>query len=190
MSYQLRSARFLAQECLRAHLKEGDRCVDATMGNGHDTLFLAGLVGDSGRVYAFDIQPQALEHTLEGLRKENMEQRVSLFLSGHQQMDRFVKEKVDAVMFNLGWLPGGDKGITTLWETTREAVWKGLSLLKPMGVMTICVYPGHAEGNRERESLPALLSALPTREFNVLHSVFANAAPDTPECWILQKQPG
>ncbi len=189
MSYQLRSARYLAHEALAAHLKAGDRCVDCTMGNGHDTLFLASLVGEEGRVYAFDIQEQALAVTRDRLAGEGLEGRVSLILSGHEHLDEYVREKVHAVMFNLGWLPGGDKEITTRWETTREAVLKGLSLLLPMGVMTVCVYPGHPEGDHERERLTELLSALDPRDFNVLHCRFANAGSGAPECWILQKQP-
>ena len=189
MSYVLRSARYLAQEALAAHLKKGDRCVDCTMGNGHDTLFLASLVGAEGRVYAFDIQQQALESTGKLLEREGMADRVTLIRQGHERLDEYVREPVNAVMFNLGWLPGGDKRVTTLWTTTREAVRKGLTLLVPMGLMTVCVYPGHQEGSLEREQLEGMLSALDPREFNALHCRFANAGRDAPECWILQKQP-
>ena len=114
--------------------------------------------------------------------------RVTLIHDGHQNVLRYLSDPVDAVMFNLGWLPGGDKSVTTLWETTRTAVSDAMTLLKKGGVMTVCVYPGHREGNVERENLGDLLSSLRPQEYNVLHSVFANAGPGAPECWIVQKQ--
>ena len=102
-------------------------------------------------------------------------------------MDAHVPGQVRAVVFNLGWLPGGDHAITTHWETTREAVEKALSLLLPLGVLVVCVYPGHAEGARERDELSRLLESLSNRVFNVLHQRFTNAGPGAPECFVVQK---
>ena len=102
-------------------------------------------------------------------------------------MDAHVPGQVRAVVFNLGWLPGGDHTVTTHWETTREAVEKALSLLLPLGVLVICAYPGHAEGDRERAELTALLTGLSNRRYNVLHQRFLNASPGAPECFIVQK---
>ena len=188
MGYQLRSARFLAQDALRALLSEGCAAVDCTAGNGHDTCFLAELCGSTGHVYAFDIQEEALASAAALLKREGLADRVTLIHDGHQNILRHLSGPVDAVMFNLGWLPGGDKSVTTLWETTRTAVSDTLTLLKKGGVLTVCVYPGHREGNVERENLGELLSGLRPQEYNVLHSVFANAGPGAPECWIVQKQ--
>ena len=188
MGYQLRSARFLAQDALRALLREGCTAVDCTAGNGHDTRFLAELCGSTGHVYAFDIQEDALLSAAALLQSEGLSARVTLIRDGHQNILRHLSAPVDAVMFNLGWLPGGDKNVTTLWETTRAAVSDALTLLKQNGIMTVCVYPGHREGNVERENLGILLSSLRPQEYNVLHSVFANAGPGAPECWIVQKQ--
>ncbi len=188
MAFELRSARYLAQDALRALLHEGCTAVDCTAGNGHDTCFLAGLCGKTGHVYAFDIQEDALASAARLLEKEGMADRVTLIRDGHQNILDHILSPVDAVMFNLGWLPGGDKSVTTLWDTTRPAVLNGLTLLKKGGVMTVCVYPGHPEGNVERESLTDTLSGLRPQEYNVLRSVFANAGPGAPECWIIQKQ--
>ena len=90
-------------------------------------------------------------------------------------------------MFNLGWLPGGDHQITTRLQTTLAAVEQGLELLLPGGVLLICVYPGHAEGAREREALLSFLSSLPPQRFNVLRQAFLNAGPGAPECLVVQK---
>lgn len=188
MRYELKSARFLAREMILRTVQPGDAVVDATMGNGHDTLMLCEAVGPEGRVYAFDVQEQALAETAKRLKEQGMENRARLFHAGHEQMAQYVKEPVSAVMFNLGWLPGGDHEVTTRWETTRIAVAAALELLLPMGVVVICVYPGHAEGDRERQELTAFLSGLSNRAFNVLHQQFLNASAGAPECFVVQKQ--
>ena len=187
MSYQLRSARFLARDVLVRTVHPGDTVIDATMGNGHDTVFLCEAVGSSGHVYAFDIQKEALVSTEILLKESGLLERAELICAGHQRMDEYVKEPVRAVVFNLGWLPGGNHAVTTRWETTKKAVEKALSLLLPGGVLVICAYPGHAEGNREQRELSSLLSALSNKSFNVLHQHFINAGPGAPECFVVQK---
>ena len=190
MSYELKSARYLAREVIGQAVLPGDAAVDATMGNGHDTLMLCEAVGPAGHVYAFDVQAQALEETKKRLREQGVDGRAELILSGHEHMAEYVRGPVKAVMFNLGWLPGGDHAVTTRWETTRQAVESALSLLLPMGVLVICAYPGHAEGEREKRELTALLSGLSNREYNVLRQQFLNAGPGAPECFVIQKQGG
>ncbi len=185
--FELKSARFLARDVLSRCVRPGDTVVDATMGNGHDTLFLCEAVGPAGRVYAFDIQPRAVAATEARLNENGLSDRACLVCDGHQAMDRYVTEPVRAVVFNLGWFPGGDHAVTTRWETTREAVEKALRLLLPLGVLIICAYPGHAEGDRERRELDRFLSGLSNREYNVLRQTFLNASPGAPECFIVQK---
>lgn len=189
MGYELKSARFLARDVLMRSVQPGDTVIDATMGNGHDTQFLCEAVGPDGRVFAFDIQESAVYATETLLQKEGLSDRAVLICCGHERLDQYVKEKVRAVVFNLGWLPGGDHSLTTRWETTKEAVCKGLELLLPGGVMVICAYPGHAEGDRERQELPVLLSSLSNKSFNVLRQVFLNAGAGAPECFVVQKLP-
>lgn len=92
------------------------------MGNGHDTLKLCRMVGESGHVDAFDVQQEAARNTLALLKENGMEDRASLYLCGHQNMSEHVSAPVRAVVFNLGWLPGGDKSVTTHWQTTRQAL--------------------------------------------------------------------
>lgn len=190
MSYELKSARYLAREVILRAVEAGDTVVDATMGNGHDTQMLCETVGPEGRVYAFDVQAQAVEETRKRLRDQGLDSRAELILAGHEHMAEYVQGPVKAVMFNLGWLPGGDHEVTTRWETTRAAVGSALDLLSPMGVLVICAYPGHAEGEREKQELTAFLGGLDNRRYNVLHQRFLNAGPGAPECFVIQKQNG
>lgn len=186
--YALRSARFIAMEIASRVLRPGDRAVDATMGNGHDTAKLCELVGEKGRVYAFDVQRQALEHTRARLCEAGLLERAELFLIGHERMAEHVPQGVRLVMFNLGWLPGSDKTVRTLWPTTKQAVEAALQILAPMGVCVLAIYPGHGEGEEERSRLVEMLTALPPQQFNALHHRFLNAGAGAPECVVIQKQ--
>jgi len=185
----LRSARHLASQCLREALRPGDHAVDATMGNGQDTLLLAQCVGPAGCVDAFDIQPLALSQTRMRLAEAGCLAQTRLHLAGHETLRDVVQGPVQAIAFNLGWLPGGDKGITTRVETTRLALEASLALLAPGGVLSVCVYPGHEEGAREAQCVRALLSELRPQAFNVLWQAFVNASPGAPEFFLAQKQP-
>ena len=187
MAYEVKSARYLAREAIQRTVLPGDSVIDATMGNGHDTLMLCEAVGPGGRVYAFDIQLQALDETEKRLREHGMADRATLIHAGHERMAEYVKEPVKAVMFNLGWLPGGNHSVTTKWETTRLAVERALTLLSPSGIVVICAYPGHEEGAREERELTAFLSGLSNRQYNVLHQRFLNATSGAPECYVIQR---
>lgn len=188
MAWELRSARYLASDVLRAIIQPGDTVVDATLGNGHDALMLAGLVGEKGHVIGFDVQSDAVERAAARLVDAGVADRCTLYHLGHEHMAEKVQGPVRAIMFNLGWLPGGDKSVTTHWETTRTAVSAALSLLDHHGVLTICAYPGHAAGDEERAALGEFLSALRPQEYNVLHQHFLNAGPGSPECFVIQRQ--
>ena len=185
--YTLRSARFLAHECLRGVVRPGDRAVDATMGNGHDTLLLAELVGDAGHVTAFDVQAAAVAQTRARLQNAGLLGRATLLEAGHEHIAECVREPVMAVVFNLGWLPGGDKSVTTRWDTTKIALEGALSLLLPGGVCVVCVYPGHPEGEREGAALHAFCASLSNRAYCALWQSFVNAGPGAPECVVLQR---
>lgn len=188
--FELKSARQLASETQRRVLRPGDTAVDCTLGNGHDTRFLAELVGPGGRVIGFDIQREAVDRTEAGLREAGLLDRCTLICAGHEHIDEYVREPVRCVVFNLGWLPGGDKRFTTRLETTERAVRAALALLQPMGVLTLCAYPGHEEGAKELEALKLLFSGLRPQEYNVLHQRFLNAGPGAPECFVIQQQAG
>lgn len=167
-------ARKWARAIVSGAVSEGAQAVDATMGNGYDTEWLAELVGETGCVYAFDVQKTALENTAARLEVRGLLSRARLFLTGHENMASFVPETVDAVVFNLGWLPGTPHECTTRAETTLRAVNAALSLIKPGGVMTVCVYPGHDEGARERDALIRWAESLDDGVFDAVICGYAN----------------
>ena len=185
--FVLRNARHLAADYMMRTVRQGDTVVDATMGNGKDTLFLCDLVGEAGHVYAFDVQPEAVERTRERVRDAGCEARTTLLLAGHETMAEHVKCRVQAVMFNLGWLPGAEHIVTTKTDTTLKAVRAALDLIAPGGIVTVCVYPGHEEGTRELDALRTYVSSLSVRTFNVLHHSFVNASSQTPQLFLIQR---
>jgi len=185
--YVLRNARHLAADYMIRSVREGDVVVDATMGNGKDTMFLCDLVGRSGHVYAFDVQAEAVERTRERVKEAGFEAQTTLLLAGHETMAQHVPGPVQAVMFNLGWLPGAEHIVTTKVDTTLEAVRAATELIAPGGIVTVCVYPGHDEGSRELAALTEYVSALNVRTFNVLHHRFVNASLQTPQLFLIQR---
>ena len=185
--FVLRNARHLAADYMKRTIREGDTVVDATMGNGKDTLFLCELVGESGHVYAFDVQKEAVERTRERVREAGFAERTTLVLAGHETMAEHVPAGVQAVMFNLGWLPGAEHAVTTQTETTLKAVSAALELIAPGGIVTVCVYPGHEEGTRELHALRELVAGLDVRRYNALYHHFVNASCQTPQLILVQK---
>ncbi len=183
-----RSARFWAAELVGPALFPGARAVDATMGNGHDTRWLCEQVGAEGRVYAFDVQPAALARTRALLAENGLSDRAALFCAGHERMYEYVPEPVDAVMFNLGWLPGGEHGVTTRTETTLLAAEAALALLKPEGILTICIYPGHEEGARELDALLRWAAGLDCRAWDVLLKRYLNQPNDPPQLIAIKRK--
>lgn len=188
MANDFRSARFWARELIEGAAFEGAQVIDATMGNGHDTLWLCELVGESGRVYAFDVQSEAVERTRQRLTEAGVEARARLFCTGHERMSEFVNEGVDAVVFNLGWLPGAEHGVTTHTDTTLRAVNAALELLKEDGLMTVCIYPGHDEGTRELNALMEWGAQLDGRRYDVLLKTYLNQPNDPPRLLAVKKK--
>lgn len=146
------------------HLGEGDTAVDFTMGNGHDTEFLSKTVGESGHVYAFDVQQAALDSTAKKLREAGCPENYTLIKDSHHKVLDYVKGPIKAGMFNLGYLPGGDKSITTMRETTMPAIEAAISLLGPDSILNVAVYPGHDEGAAEGKMICDYLATLDRRK--------------------------
>ena len=174
MSQSVNTIRLL-QQSLQLSICNGAFCIDATMGKGHDTLFLAELVGEKGRVLSMDVQPAALEATAALLQKHQMTKRVQLVLDGHEHMDAYAApETVDAVMFNLGYLPGGDHAIATKAETTIAALEQSLQLLKPLGMISLAIYHSGDTGFAERDAVLHWLKQLDHKRYTVLVTDFYN----------------
>lgn len=162
------------------YINEGDCCVDATCGNGHDTEFLCRLAGTSGKVYAFDIQEQAVENTAKRLEAAGYSDRARLYCRGHEHMAEYVQEKAAAIMFNFGYLPGGSHAAATRPETSLCAVKQGLGLLKKDGVMSLCIYSGGDTGYEERDALLHWAEGLDPAKWLVIMCSYYNRKNDPP----------
>ncbi|QJA08657.1 methyltransferase domain-containing protein [Romboutsia sp. CE17] len=169
-------------------ISNGDIVVDATMGNGYDTKYLAEKVGENGFVYSFDIQEEAIKSTNKRLEKANLLDRVKLILDGHENMENYVKEEVSCVLFNLGYLPRADHNVITRPDTTLKAIKSSLKLLKPHGVVSIAIYTGHEGGMEEKNIVYEFVKELDQNEFNVLESKFVNQINNPPQLILIEKK--
>ncbi len=178
----------LQKQFILTHLHEGDVAVDFTMGNGHDTEFLSKTVGESGRVFAFDIQEQAVASTAENLKKSGCPQNYTLIRDSHHNAKKYVDTPIKAGMFNLGYLPGGNKSITTMRETTLPAIEAAIELMDRDAIILVAVYPGHAEGDAEGKLICEYLSGLSRHKvcatrINILNS------PTSPFFIVIENKP-
>lgn len=174
-------------------IRPGDCAVDATVGGGNDTLFLARAVGPAGLVFGFDIQEEALARTVARFAKEGEPAaHVRLLRESHERMEsavpRELHETVSAIMFNLGYLPGGDHGVITRASSTLPALEAALKLLRPDGVVTIVVYPGHKGGDAEAEAVAQWSAKLEQRSYQSLVYRFANQRGDAPYLIAVEKR--
>lgn len=160
---------------IKEHVQNGDICIDATAGNGYDTLTLCEAAGADGKVIAFDIQEEAVKSTKERLAEHGMLSRAEVVLDSHIHMKNYAEEEsVSCITFNFGYLPGGDHSLATKKETSIRAVEEGLSLLKKGGMMSLCIYSGGDSGFEERDALLAFLKELDRKKYLVIVSEYYN----------------
>lgn len=172
---------------LKSYVSSAECCVDATAGKGNDTLFLCENMKPGGRVFAFDIQKEALDATKALLDAHGFEGQ--LILDGHEHMDQYIQpESVDVLMFNLGYLPGGDHKLATKAATTITAIEKGFVLLKPGGIMSVCIYSGGDSGFGERDAVLPFLKGLDAKRYTVVMSQFFNKPNDPPIPVLIRKE--
>lgn len=172
---------------LLPHVREGGTVVDFTLGNGHDTLWLSKLVGEEGKVFSFDIQESAINSARELLERENAPKNYRLIRSSHHLVKDYVSEPICAGMFNLGYLPGGDKSVTTMHETTLPAIEAGIELLEDGGGILIAVYPGHAEGAVEGRMIHEMLAPLDRKKICISKLQIINS-PTSPFFFLVEKR--
>ena len=177
----------LQKEFILRHLTAGGIAVDFTMGNGHDTSFLSRTVGAAGHVYAFDIQPEALESTKKTLAADMCPDNVTLILDSHSNVRKYVAGEINAGMFNLGFMPGGDKTKTTMRETTLPAVKDAVGMLAPGGILSVAIYPGHAEGDAEGRELRQFYETL-DRHILCCTEIHIVNSPTSPYFTIIEKR--
>lgn len=176
-------SKFFVQQVIQPE----DIVIDATAGNGNDTIFLAKQLSDKGMVFSFDVQKKAIDKTRERIISECLSQKVSLIHAGHQEIAKYVKKNIKVAMFNLGYLPGGDHSITTKGSTTILALEQTMSLLKPGGIISVCVYSGHLGGKEELEDVIAFTKSIDYKCYNVLKIDFYNKINDPPILIMIER---
>ena len=170
---------------LKKTVLPGEHVIDATAGNGHDTLFLAQLVGLDGQVYAFDVQQTAIDATIARLGEWN--HNATVIHAGHETIANHVTEEIAAAVFNLGYLPGADHSIITRPDTTILAIESCLDLLKVGGLVILVVYHGHEGGENEKDGLLEYVRSLPQSFVHVLKYEFINQQNHPPFVLAIEK---
>ncbi|RKL66979.1 16S rRNA (cytosine(1402)-N(4))-methyltransferase [Salipaludibacillus neizhouensis] len=183
-----------ARELLMKTVSKGAIVVDATAGNGHDTLFLAKLVGENGKVYSFDIQEKAIKSTQARLENEGVEKQVKLIHDSHDHLTAHLEQNhhknISGAIFNLGYLPGPDtdKNVVTAAESTIIALHHLMENLLPEGMIVLVVYHGHEGGKREKEALLPFVRGLRQDEYHVLEYQFTNQRNNPPFIIAIEKR--
>lgn len=179
-----------AHAIIRQVVRPGDVAIDATAGNGHDTKFLAELVGETGQVFAFDIQPEALLRTAT-LLDEAALARVHLVPGDHAELKSFIPSehhgRIAAVMFNLGYLPGGNRSLATRTDSTLKAIRSALEILQPGGVLTVIAYTGHPGGTAEAIAVESLLLDLSPADYETTRRSAASERAIAPCLFVVTK---
>lgn len=162
-------------------LKPGDQAIDATCGNGHDTLFLARCVGESGRVLAFDIQAPAIKTARQAMERQGVAEQVTFFHESHTRIpERAAPESVAAAMFNLGYLPGADRSVITEASETLTALAATAQVLRPGGWVCVICYPGHEGGDDEGAAVERWMKTLTPLRWRVARYGMVGTLSPTP----------
>jgi len=181
-----------ARKLLHLAVQEGDIVIDATVGNGHDTTFLAELIGETGHVYGYDIQDQAIQNTVERLEKASLQKRVTLFHQSHEKVKETIPQtdhgKIKGAIFNLGYLPGGNKEIVTVPQSTISAIEQIHDMMAPEGILVVVIYHGHEGGEIERDTLMEFAKNIPQDTAHVLCYRFINQANNPPFIVAIEKR--
>lgn len=187
---QILNASEISRRILLPKLAVAGCIVDATAGNGHDTLFLARYSPKNAQIYAFDVQEKALSQTRRLLAEHALQEKVSLILAGHEALEEFVKETIHIAVFNLGYLPGANHAVTTRTDTTLQAVKAVLEKLAAGGILSIMLYPGHEEGAKEQKFLTTYFTGLSKRQFTSICCTMTNHAVTAPQLYLIEKVRG
>ncbi len=180
----------LTHRFLRSTLAPGGLYLDATCGNGHDTLFLCSVAGENGRVIGLDIQPQAAANTNALLAANGMAAIGRAECCDHRELLHFAPPgSADCVMFNFGWLPGAAHDVHSTADSTLPALQAGLDALKPGGVLAAVLYSGKVIGNAEKKAAAEFFRSLPLADYTVLICEFANWADTAPlPCFVIKRE--
>jgi len=181
---------FIAHGYWKKHLEPGDIAIDATCGKGNDTLMLAQILlsTQSGQIFGLDLQQSAIDQTA-ALLKNNLPDshftRISLKLLCHSEIDQLeLPASPRLIVYNLGYLPGGDKTITTRTATTLQSLQKALNLIAPDGAISVTCYPGHKEGEHEEKELITWAEKLSSAQWQICHHRWINRRASPSLLWI------
>lgn len=179
MFIYVNSVNTMIHDIIKNKIANGNIAIDATLGNGYDSDFLSELFN---KVYSFDIQSEAIKNYNDKNKKN-----VKAILDSHENFKNYIIEEVDCIVYNLGYLPGANKNITTKVNSTIKSIKDGLELLKKNGLMLIAIYSGHLEGTLEKEAILKLAKSLPTNKYGVLYSDFINRPNNPPSLIVIEK---
>lgn len=181
-----------AHHLLENNIQEGDTVIDATCGNGHDTVFLSQLTGEQGHVFGFDIQPEAIQNTTNLLQMKTDCQNTTLIQDSHSNFLHHISvdklTRLGGAIFNLGYLPGGDKSIVTRGDSTITALEGIMTHLKAKGIIVLVIYHGHPGGKEEMENIMKYARLLDQKQFSVLYYGFVNQKNNPPFILAIEKR--
>lgn len=177
----------IIHRCMDECIRPGDSVCDCTMGNGHDTAYMCGLVGAHGNVYSFDIQEEALIRTKALLEAAHLMPQAHLILDSHSHLKKYITEPLSFFVFNLGYLPDGDPTIITKSTSTIEAIESALSLTEIGGGGAVLSYYGHPGGLDEKTAVETFLQHLPPKYYTVMKIDTFNRSHTPPVLYLIKK---
>lgn len=175
-----------AHQFIQRQFRVLDFAIDATCGNGNDTLFLAKLRSENGVILGFDIQQEAIENTNLLLSMNNLKKNVHLINNTHENMDKYINHESDVIMFNLGYLPGSDSSISTSAKSTLKALNYSKEVIKTGGLITVVCYPGHRAGKKETQEVNIWVSRL-GNQYQISKFLSENPGENTPILFVIEK---
>ncbi|WP_176142418.1 tRNA (mnm(5)s(2)U34)-methyltransferase [Halobacillus hunanensis] len=188
----LKRALHYAHELMADVLTTGDVAIDGTCGNGHDTQFISQLVGQSGYIYGFDVQEEAITNTKQRLIDHQLIEQTTLIHDSHAAIEQHIPDdhlrRLKAAIFNLGYLPGSDKSVITEADHTLSSIQSILSYIQKGGLVVLVVYYGHPGGEEEKTALLNYVSRLDQRHYNVLQHGFINQRNQPPFILAIEKK--
>lgn len=170
----------LTHYIIKIFIKDKNIAIDCTLGNGFDTDFLA---ENFKSIFAFDIQKTACDKYIE---KQIV--NVEIINDSHDKLNSYIDTKVNCIVYNLGFLPGGDKSITTNYNSSLSSIKMGLELLESEGFMFIASYRGHSEGLNEFIFIKEYLNTLPKNKYAVMRHEVINRSNTSPVLFVIEKK--
>jgi hypothetical protein len=179
----------LSHNLIKNFLKKDYICVDATLGNGYDTLFLANLFRKYNlkKIIGFDIQKKAIENSTAFLKKnidDSILKNIFFYLDSHENFSKYLNEKVNLFIYNLGYLPRSDKTITTLADSTIKSLKSAFEYLSDTSAICITLYPGHLNGEVEKNEVLKYLETADYKKYSILHYNWINKDKSPSVIWI------